>query len=73
MLNKKYVMVNNQNEFNEKFPKEEKKIELKYKKFKEQQLIIEDYQELENLCLQNVKSIDKIILKNLTKLQECTI
>jgi len=65
-------MVNNQTEFDNKYPKEVKEIKLKRKEFTGQ-LVIEDYSELENLSLRDVKSVDQLILKNLTKLQECTI
>ena len=67
-------MVNNQTEFNEKYNnKEVTEIELKYKTKFQGQLVIENYLELEKLCLQDVRSVDKVVLKNLTKLQECTI
>jgi hypothetical protein len=65
-------MVNNQKEFNEKYPKEIKKIEIKRKKFAGQ-LVVEDYPELENLNFKEVISIDKITLKDLPQLQECAI
>ncbi|CAG8567080.1 1308_t:CDS:2 [Ambispora gerdemannii] len=53
--------------------KEVTEIELKYKTKFQGQLVIENYLELEKLCLQDVRSVDKVVLKNLTKLQECTI
>lgn len=65
-------MVNNQNEFNKEYSKEIEEIELENKDF-EGQLIIEGYSELKDLYLRVMKSIDKITLKNLTQLQECTI
>jgi hypothetical protein len=65
-------MVNNQDEFNNKFPKEIKEIKLKNKEFIGQ-LVIENYPNLKKLHLRNVKSIDKVNLRNLTQLQECTI
>ncbi|CAG8685255.1 8185_t:CDS:2, partial [Ambispora leptoticha] len=37
------------------------------------QLVIEEYSKLEKLYLRSIKSVDKIILKNLIQLQECTI
>jgi hypothetical protein len=66
-------MVKNQIEFNEKCPKESKEIEIENKKSFEGQLIVEDYPELRELYLHSVKNIEKITLKNLTQLQECTI
>ena|ERR1700722_8748598 len=63
---------NNQESFDKKYPKKRKEIEFEDKKF-EGQLVVEDYPELEGLYLQNIKSIDKVILRNLTQLQECTI
>jgi hypothetical protein len=66
-------MVNNQNEFNKKYSKEVKKIEVKRNRNFQGRLVVEDYSELEILNLRDVRSIDKIILKNLPQLQECTI
>lgn len=68
-------MVKNQIEFNNKYPKEkeEKQIKVREKSGFQGQLVIEDYLSLEKLYLRSVKSTDKIILKNLPKLQECTI
>jgi len=67
-------MVNNQIEFNEKFSnKEIKEIEITRNRNFQGELILEDYSELEKLNLRDVKTIDKIILKNLLRLQECTI
>jgi len=66
-------MVNNQTEFNNKFNnKEVKEIKIEDEDFGGQ-LVIEDYPDLEKLRLKEVDNIDKIILKNLTQLQECTI
>ena len=66
-------MVNNQIEFNNKYPKEVKEITIKrYRNF-QGQLVIENYSELEKLNLRDIRSIDKITLKNLVQLQECTI
>jgi len=65
-------MVNNQIEFDNKFSKEEKEIKLKREDF-QGKLVIEDYLNLEKLYLRDIKSIDKITLKNLPQLQECTI
>jgi len=67
-------MVNNQKEFNEKYnSKEIKEIEIKRNRNFQGELTIEDYLELKNLNLRDVKSINKITLKNLFKLQGCTI
>ena len=65
-------MVNNQNEFNEKYSHEEQEIKIRYKKF-QGQLVIGNYPKLERLQLLKVNSIDKITLRNLVQLQECTI
>jgi hypothetical protein len=65
-------MVNNQIEFNNKFLQEKTEIKLKNKCFVGQ-LVIADYSNLKKLNLRNVKTIDKIILRNLVQLQECTI
>jgi len=67
-------MVKNQIEFNNKFPlpKKDKEIKIRYKKFTGE-LVIEDYLELENLQLLKVTKIEKLILRNLTQLKECTI
>src|SRR5580765_2597662 len=67
-------MVNNQKEFNEKYNnKEIKEIQLKNKDFGEDQLVIENYPNLETLYLRGIDSLDKLILQNLGKLQKCTI
>lgn len=67
-------MVNNQNEFNNKYNnKKEEEIKFKDDEFEENQLIVEDYPNLKKLFLQDVDSISEITLKNLTQLQECTI
>ena len=66
-------MVNNQTEFNEKYPKELKKIEIKRNRNFQGELVIEDYPELENLNLRDIRSIEKVTLKNLPQLQDCTI
>jgi uncharacterized pyridoxamine 5'-phosphate oxidase family protein len=65
-------MVNNQETFDKKYHKKRKEIEFEDKKF-EGQLVIEDYPVLEFLYLQDIKNIDKVILRNLTQLQNCTI
>ncbi|CAG8438034.1 5992_t:CDS:10 [Scutellospora calospora] len=52
------------------YPKAEKKIKLTGEDFKERQIVIEDYPELEKLYLRDIKSIDKVTLKNLPQLQE---
>jgi len=68
-------MVNNQTEFNKKYPKDkkEKQIRIREENNFQGQLVIEDYQDLEKLYLRGVKSVDKVTLRNLTRLQECTI
>jgi len=66
-------MINNQNEFNNTYPKETKKIEITDEYDFEGQLAIVDYLNLEKLYLHDFDSIDKITLKNLPQLQECTI
>lgn len=66
-------MIKAQEWLDKEFSKGVKEIELEDKKEFEGQLVVEDYSELENLYLQNVKSINKIVLKNLPQLQECTI
>jgi len=67
-------MVNNQIEFNEKYNnKEVTEIEIRRSRNFQGELVIEDYSELEKLNLRDIRSIDKVILKNLTQLQECTI
>jgi len=68
------IMVNNQIEFNNKYNnKEVKEIEIRRSRNFQGELVIEDYSELEKLNLRDIRSIDKVILKNLTQLQECTI
>jgi len=68
-------MVKTQIEFNKKYSKKEevKEIEIRTEDFEEQQLDIEDYPNLEKLYLHDVQEIEKITLRSLTKLQECTI
>ena len=68
-------MVNNQIEFNEKYNnnKEVEEIEIKRNRNFQGELVIEDYSELKKLYLRNIRSIEKITLKNLPQLQECTI
>ncbi|MDR1670737.1 MAG: hypothetical protein LBR43_03395 [Spiroplasmataceae bacterium] len=66
-------MVKNQEEFNEQYKdKEIEEIEIKRKNF-QGSLVIEDYPKLEEIYLYNVSSIEKITLKNLPQLKECTI
>jgi len=66
--------ISNFNELNNKENLEEiKEIKIGYKKFSDKQLVIENYSKLESLQLLKVNSIDKITLKNLTQLKECTI
>jgi len=45
---------------------------MKYGEFQEQ-LSIENYPQLEKLHLRSVESVDKVIIKNLPQLEECTI
>ena len=67
-------MVNNQKEFNEKYPnKEIKEIEIKRNRNFHGQLVIEDYSKLESLNLRDIRSIGKVVLRNLGELKECTI
>jgi len=66
-------MVNNQTEFNNKYPKEVKEIKITDEYDFQGQLVIADYSNLEKLCLHDFDSIEKINLKNLPRLQECTI
>jgi len=66
-------MVNNQNEFNNTYSKEIKEIEIEDEYDFEGQLSVTDYSNLEKLYLHDVDSIEKITLKNLPQLQECTI
>jgi len=68
-------MVNNQKEFNNAYKNKGKikeiKIEDEYDF--EGQLSVVDYLSLEKLYLHDIDRIDKVILKNLPQLQECTI
>jgi len=66
-------MVNNQNEFNNTYSKEIKEIEIEDEYDFEGQLSVTDYSNLEKLYLHDVDSIKKITLKNLPRLQECTV
>jgi hypothetical protein len=67
-------MVNNQTEFNNKYTdKTITEVEIKRNRNFQGELIIEDYSELQKLNLRDIKSIEKIILKNLADLQEVTI
>src|SRR5438874_287472 len=65
-------MTNNQEWFNNECPKDIKKIKLQYEDF-EGDFVVEDYSDLEKLYLLDLKSINKLTLKNLTNLQDCTI
>lgn len=67
------VKINNQEEFNTKYGKEIKEIEIKRNRNFKGELVIENYSELWKLSLREVKNIDKVTLKNLPQLQECTI
>jgi len=53
--------------------KKEKQIKIREENNFKGQLVIEGYPELERLYLRRVKSIDKMVLKNLENLGECTI
>jgi hypothetical protein len=67
-------MVNNQKQFNEKYnDKEVKELEITRNRNFQGELIIENYSELEKLNLREVKSIEKIILKDLPNLKDCAI
>ena len=66
-------MVSNQSQFNNVRPKETKKIEIRRNRNFQGDLLVENYLELEILNLPDIRSIDKITLKNLSQLQECTI
>ena len=68
-------MVNNQIEFNKKYSDKEiiKEIKIETEDFEEKQLEIENYLNLEKLYLYDIQEIEKIKIKNLTQLQECTI
>ncbi|CAG8465129.1 11363_t:CDS:2 [Cetraspora pellucida] len=68
-------MVKNQSEFNNKYSNKEKKepIRVRDENNFQGQLVVEDYPNLEKLYFRSVKSVDKVILKNLSQLQECTI
>jgi hypothetical protein len=64
-------MVNNQEWFNERYSEEIEEIEIEYEDF-EGQLVVENYSKLEKLYLLD-GIIDKVALKDLPQLQECTI
>ena len=68
-------MVNNQIEFNNKYFDKEiiKEIKIEDEYDFEGQLFVADYLNLEKLYLHDVDRIEKITLKNLPQLQECTI
>ncbi|PWU07021.1 MAG: hypothetical protein C5B43_00955 [Verrucomicrobia bacterium] len=65
-------MIKNQVWFERNYCEERKEINLKYEDF-QGQLLVEDYPQLERLYLRHIDSIEKITLRNLTKLKECTI
>jgi hypothetical protein len=67
------MAISNQNEFNNEYPKEVKVIKMEDEEFAEQQLIIENYPELEELYLNDNENIEKIVLRNLKKLEKCKI
>ncbi|RHZ35829.1 leucine-rich repeat domain-containing protein [endosymbiont GvMRE of Glomus versiforme] len=62
----------NQEWFDKEYPKTAQKIKLTDENF-QGQLIIESYLQLEKLHLQDIENINKVTLKNLPQLQECTI
>jgi hypothetical protein len=67
-------MVNNQVDFNNEYSKEEiEEIKIEDEEFEENHLIIENYSELKNLSLSDNEGIEKIILRNLEKLEKCKI
>ena len=66
-------MISNQKEFNNEHNKEVEEIEITDEYDFEGQLVIENYPNLKTLYLRDVENIEKITLKNLTQLQECTI
>lgn len=66
-------MVNIQELFNEKKEKNKEQIKIRDENGVEGDLVIEDYPELKELYLRKVKSINRIVLKNLPQLQSCTI
>jgi len=66
-------MVNNQIEFNNEYNKEVTEIEITDEYDFEGQLIIENYPNLKSLYLRDIETIEKITLKNLGQLQECTV
>ena len=63
--------VNNKDELNN--AQQEKEIEIKRNRSFQGELVIKDYLKLESLNLRDNKSISKVMLKNLPRLQECTI
>lgn len=65
------VKINSKDELSN--AKQEKEIEIERNRNFKGQIVIEDYSELEKLYLRDVKKVDKITLKNLPQLQECTI
>jgi len=65
-------MVNNQIEFNNEYSKEVKEIEIKNEDF-QGSLVVGNYLKLEDLYLYNISSVNKLTLKNLPQLQNCTI
>src|SRR4051794_23366634 len=66
-------MVNDQIGFNNTYSSQQiKEVNLRRKRFTGE-LIIKDYSELEVLNLREIRKIDKLVLKNLTQLQEVII
>jgi len=65
------VKISNKDELNN--AKQAKEITIERNRNFKGQLVIEDYSELEKLYLRDVRQVDKITLKNLARLQECTI
>lgn len=66
-------MTKNQIEFNEKYSREIKVIRIRDENNFQGSLIVENYSQLEKLYLRDVKSVNKVTLKNLVQLQELTI
>ena len=66
-------MAKNQNEFNNTYSKEIKEIKIEDEYDFEGQLSVADYLNLKKLYLHDVDRIEKLTLKNLPQLQECTI
>ena len=68
-------MVSSQIEFNKLYTNKENKesIEVVFEKFSDQQLVIEDYSQVEDLRLLEVDNLPKLVLRSLKELKNCTI